>query len=55
MNGREAISDSGASSHDTAQSLSIFAGKGFSRPRLDWRQFFKDEELDKAYQIIEVE
>ena len=22
---------------------------------MDWRQFFKDEELDKAYQIIEVE
>lgn len=25
------------------------------RPQLDWRTYFKDEELDKAYQIVEVE
>ena len=55
INLREGHSESGASSHDTAQSLSIFGGKGFTRPNLDWREFFNGEELDKAYQIVEVE
>jgi len=33
----------------------VFGGKTFVRPKLDWREFFNNEELDKAYQIVEVE
>lgn len=43
------------SSHDTDKNLSIFGGKGFNRPKLNWREFFNEIELDKAYQIVEVE
>lgn len=33
----------------TTQNLSIFGGKTFNRPKLDWREFFHNDELDKAY------
>ena len=49
-----AASDSNTSV-DTGNNLSIFGGKGFQRPRLDWREFFNDQELETAYQIVEVE
>lgn len=45
------LSDSG--SQDTGILTSFFgnaAGK-----KADWREYFEDAELDKAYQIVEVE
>lgn len=36
-------------------SLSVFGNKNHTKPRLDWREYFEDTELDKAYQIVEVE
>jgi len=47
------ISDSGTS-YDTGNTFSV-GGKQVTRPKMDWRQFFEGDELDKAYQIVEVE
>ena len=38
-----------------ANSLSIFGSKVNQKAKLDWREYFEDAELDKAYQIVEVE
>lgn len=37
--------------------MSMFGSKGtgFKNNRLDWREYFDGDELDKAYQIVEVE
>ena len=48
---QSSLSESGVSSHDTG--LSIFGNK--NKPKMDWREFFQKEELDNAYQIVEVE
>jgi len=45
ININDKSSESGTS-HDTG-TLSIFGNR--SKPRLDWREFFKDQELEKAY------
>lgn len=55
------FSDSG--SQDTSggnllSSISMFGSKnnsGLKNNRLDWREYFDGDELDKAYQIVEVE
>ena len=36
-------------------SLSIFGSKVNQKAKLDWREYYEDAELDKAYQIVEVE
>lgn len=38
-----------------AGSLSVFGSRNHIKPRRDWREYFEDTELDKAYQIVEVE
>lgn len=50
-----ANSDSGTVQSQDTGNLSIFGGKNFARPKADWREFFEEQELDKAYQIVEVE
>ena len=61
LNGKN-LSDSGqmsnTNSKDTGNimgSLSQFGGKKNVNLKADWREYFQDEELDKAYQIVEVE
>jgi hypothetical protein len=56
------LSDSGqmsnTNSKDTGNimgSLSQFGGKKNLNLKADWREYFEGEELDKAYQIVEVE
>ena len=56
------LSDSGTTTKsqdtgDVLKSINVFGHQQTQafKPKMDWREYFQGDELDKAYQIVEVE